>query len=352
MDGADLTFPFARAALRYWLGVFPRLRRQRRIRDARARDIPDPWLAALALEALRKWGNVEGAAAYATLASRRHRLHAARAMTAFQAAYNHLDLLAETRQLDASRLHRALVCALDASAEQPDYYAPSGLDDAGYLWEMVRECRAALGRLPAYPAAAGAALRAAGRIVCFQGLQSGDRGRDVAALCAWGAQIAPPGLDVEPWEAAAAAGSSLGVYALIAQAGRRHARAEAIAAVERAYFPWIGALHSLLDNLIDVAEDRGSGQHNLIERYGSPAHAARRMGLLTREALRAARRLPDGAGHVLIVAAMASFYLSAPQAAGAEAAPVREAVLETIGEPARLAMRVFRARRALGLQPC
>jgi tetraprenyl-beta-curcumene synthase len=117
-------------------------------------------------------------------------------------------------------------------------------------------------------------------------------------------------------------------------------------ALERAYFPWIGALHSMLDQLIDVEEDAHTGQPNLIELYGSTAEAAERMALLAERALEYARGLEPRHRHELIVAAMASFYLSAPQARVGEAAIVTRAVLEVFGALARPALAIFKTRRA------
>ena len=68
------------------------------------------------------------------------------------------------------------------------------------------------------------------------------------------------------------------------------------------------------------------------------------MRLLAERSLRAAEELPDGRGHVLVLAAMASFYLSTPEASAPAARPVAQAVLEALGEPAQLSMLVFRSR--------
>ena len=110
-----------------------------------------------------------------------------------------------------------------------------------------------------------------------------------------------------------------GLAFLEAQAHDAFGAAE-IDATERAYFPWIGALHSLLDNLVDAEEDRASGQHSLTACYASSDEAQLRMGMLARRSLEAARTLPRASEHVLILAAMASYYLSSPQARTPEAA--------------------------------
>jgi tetraprenyl-beta-curcumene synthase len=356
------TLAFAGAARRYWLEVFPRLRREQQERGAAAERILDPRLREPALAALRKWGNVEGAVAFATLAPRAHRATAADAMGAFQAAYNYLDMLAERSRTwpgaDPGQLHMALVDALltrtqHLDAPPVDYYgAIGGYGDGGYLEQLAEDCRDALARLPSWASVAPAAGRAAERIVAFQAASNGEIERDRDALRAWGDANVELALGLRWWEAAAAAGSSLEVFALIALAAHTDVDAQAIVAIDRAYFPWIGALHSLLDNLVDLDEDHASGQHSLFACYASADEARERIRMLARRALEAARVLPQASGHVLILAAMASFYLSAPQARSQARAPVRAAVLSTLGLPARLSMLVFRARRAAGRQPC
>jgi len=350
---------FAGAAWRYWLGVFPRVCLERRRRRARASRIPDPLLRATALDAQRKWGNVEGAAAFAAFVPSPHRAAAARAMTCFQAAYNYLDMLGEQPCADPASngrcLHSALLVALDPDARHLDYYEHSRQrEDGGYLREILDACRAALATLPSYSALAPEALRAAERIVEFQSCNTGELQGDLAALERWARAATPPGEDLLWWETAAAGGSSLCVYALIALAAEPafERSFDVATAVKDAYFPWIGALHSLLDNLVDVAEDRATGQHNLIGLYGSPMQAAERMGRLAERSLGAARGLPNARAHTLVLAAMASFYLSTPEAATPAALPVARAVLGALDGPADLAMLVFRARsRARGLLP-
>ncbi len=359
-----LAVSFAGAARRYWLGVFPRVCLERRRRRARASRIPDPLLRGTALDAQRKWGNVEGAAAFAAFVPARHRAAAARAMTCFQAAYNYLDMLGEQPSANPAangrRLHSALLVALDPDARHLDYYEHSRQrDDGGYLREILDGCRAALATLPSYAALAPEALRAAERIVEFQSCNTGDRSEigqqgEFAALERWARAATPPGEDLRWWETAAAGGSSLCVYALIALAAEPafERSFDAVTAVKDAYFPWIGALHSLLDNLVDVAEDRTTGQHNLIGLYASPQEAAAHMGRLTERSLGAARGLPDARAHTLLLAAMASFYLSTPEAATPEALPLTRAVLGALDGPADLTMLVFRARLGLrGLLP-
>lgn len=471
-----LAVPFATAARRYWIELFPELCRERRRQRSRALAIPDPLLRQTALAALQKWGNVEGAVAFAAFVPRRRRAAAARAMASFQVAYNHLDMLSEQPSLDsdgvARLLHGALLAALepsagDVSGRGGDVSGRGGgasgrgggvsghewsgelagrcdgtrreralidAEDGGYLSGLVLDTRTALALLPAYADVAAHAQRAARRIVEFQGANTGlgstglgskgqgsagldltglgsagqgsagldlagqgsagqgsvepdsasGRRDELAALERWGRAHTPTGSGLRWWETAAAAGSSLAVYALIALAAQGSDAAaqepDAIQdsgaqAIDEAYFPWIGALHSLLDNLIDRGEDRAAAQHNLIGCYGSAQDAAARMGMLAERALAAARELdswgdggagvtdagvaagaggareldgPSGARpHTLVLAAMASFYLATPESRAPDARPVTEAVLDAFAGATFLTMPVFRARLAM-----
>ncbi len=352
---------FLRAALDYWTGVFPRVSAHIKRWDGIARRIPDPELRRLALEALAKRSNIEGAAAFAVLAPRAHRKSATDAMCAFQAAYNYLDMLGEQPSADpvadGRRLHEALLFALgqpspmaeeqgrDPGAEELDWYEHHPQrEDGGYLSYLLAECRTAVSALPSYAMAAPAARAAAAQIVAFQSLNLSEAQGDHAGLERWALEATPSDSGLQWWETAAAAGSSLGVYVQIAAAARAGSSAAQIAALEHAYFPWIGGLHSLLDNLIDKHEDEAAGHRSLVEYYG-PQRAAERMGRLAGRAIELAQSLPDSRRHTLLLAAMVANYLSAEEAHTPELEPVSEAVLARIGPLATPTLLVFKLRR-------
>lgn len=345
-----LAAAFVDAALRYWLTVFPRVSRGLRHWQNRAGQIPDPALRRIAFDSLRKRGNIEGAAAFAAFAPRARRAAVVRALVAFQAAYNYADMLSEQPHVHAiangRRLHEALLVALDPSAPQLDYYAHHPQhDDGGYLQEMIDTCRMALGTLPSYEAVAKPARIAAERIVTFQSLNVGKTQGDHDALARWARKETPPEAELQWWETAAAAGSSLGVHVLIAAAAESELKQADIAAIDDAYFPWIGALHSLLDNIVDRQEDARTDQRSLVGYYASPAEAAARLQVLAVRAVGRARALPQGRRHAIILAAMAGNYLSSPEARAPDVKAVSESVLAAIGDLATPTLLVFKLRR-------
>ena len=371
-----LLITFAHAAFSYWTSVFPRVCFYIVRWRARARRIPDPVLRQLALDALDKRGNIEGAAAFAAFVPLARRAAATRATSAFQAAYNLLDMLGEQPSpnpvLDGRRLHEALVYAvtprgttaphgsevssLDADssgADPPRTEGPRALDwyehhpqrnDGGYLNALIEECRDAFAALPSHLLVAASAQAAAARIVSFQSLNLSKSQGEHTGLEQWARAATPPGAGLQWWETAAAAGSSLGVHVLIAAAAEPRLDASEVSALAHAYFPWIGGLHSLLDNLIDKHEDEAAGHRSLIEYYG-PEQAAQRMRWIAEQALDKAGELPHSRRHIVILAAMIGNYLATPEAHSAELKPIGDSVLATVDALRRPTMLVFELRR-------
>ena len=113
----ELPYAFAETVVSYLLLVLPSATSELASWRTRAAEIPNPKLRHHALQALRKRGNIEGAALFATLAPAAQRRRTIRALVAFQAAYNYLDMLAEQPSADpeanAGQLHRALRWALE-----------------------------------------------------------------------------------------------------------------------------------------------------------------------------------------------------------------------------------------------
>lgn len=363
-DRRTLKATFARAAFTYWTGVFPRVCAHIARWRGAAQRIPDPHLRRLTLASLAKRGNIEGAAAFATLAPRAHRGRVTLALCAFQAAYNLLDILGEQASADpiadGRRLHEALPHALTppGAAGEPTGLVPPAAraapldwyehhpqrEDGGYLQMLLDECRGALAQLPSFAIAAPTARAAAARIVSFQSLNLSEAQGDHTALQQWATEATPPGSGLWWWETAAAAGSSLCVHTLIAAASRQTLDAVEVAALGDAYFPWIGGLHSLLDNIVDSHEDAQAGHRSLVGYYSSPQQAAERMTWIAGQAVQRARALPRGELHSVIVAGMIASYLSAPQARTPPMRALRDGILGTIGPLARPTLLVFGLR--------
>jgi tetraprenyl-beta-curcumene synthase len=343
---------FSSTVALYLTNVLPLVRRELVHWRTQAVKISDPVLRAHALEGLSKRGNLEGAALFAVLAPRSRRREAVRALVAFQTAYNYLDRLAEQMSTDpvanGRQLHQALLVALDPAATHPDYYSlyPQS-DDSGFLRELVDTCRNAFATLPSRAAVSVAASAAAARIVAFQSFNLTEYQGGYEALESWARQQAPDSLGLQWWQIAAAGGSSLAVHALIATAANDDVQQQDVEAIEAAYFPWICALHSLLDSLVDVAEDELAGQRNLLSYHANPDQAAFAMKILVRRTTEAARSLPDELRHRVILTAMVSHYLSSVDASTPDARAIAESVAGAVGPLLSPTLRLFKARRTL-----
>jgi tetraprenyl-beta-curcumene synthase len=347
-----LAYAFAGTVVRYLLLVLPPATRELAHWRELAGEIPNANLRRHALDALAKRGNIEGAALLATLAPAVQRRRTLQALVAYQTAYNYLDTLSEIRspgpEANGRRLHEALLTALVPGAAHPDYYTHNpDTGDGGFLASLVDTCRGALAGLPSFDAVAPTAREAARRTVVFQTLNLSDTQGGHGQLQRWASETTPAGSGLQWWETAAAAGSSLPVHALIAAAAQPGLEPWDARRIDAAYFPWIGGLHSLLDSLVDRAEDHDRGQQSLLGYYESATHAAIQLAGLATRARAAAERLPDPHATRVIVTAMCSYYLSAPECHTAAAQAVTRTLTRALGLPLNVAIVMFRVRRLL-----
>jgi tetraprenyl-beta-curcumene synthase len=340
---------FASAARSYWLEIFPVVRRELSRLRIEASRIPDPALRRLALETQEaEWANLEGAAVFAAFVPPPYRYAVARLLVGYQTAFDYADTLMEQPSdvptANARQLHAALVAILEPGRPQPNYYSHHISDrDGGYLARLVDGCRAVVVELPAYPPLAATTIESARRNIEYQCRISLSTEADHPALSQWAAQATPHYDRLRWWEMWASCGSSLATLALLAAAADPTTTHREATAIKTLYWPWAGALHTLLDCLIDRADDAADNRPNLLDLYASPQNTAERMGFLTAESVRLAAAA--GASHSLILAGMASLYLSDRRAWMPAARPAAESVLDALGESATPAMLVLQARR-------
>jgi tetraprenyl-beta-curcumene synthase len=343
------------ATHRYWFHVYPVIRRESRHWRQLAEAIPDPRLRQLALQAQHdKRGNIEGSAALATFVDPAWRPAVIRAQVAFQTLYDYVDTLAEQPSRapfdNARQLHRALLAALDADAHHEAYYSHNPqTNDGGYLHTIINTCCSGLQTLPSYTASKPHLYKSAHRIVGYQTRNLTDRQGGHKHLKRWAEALTPLGAKLYWWETAASAGSSLGLFALIAASSRPCLSDQEATAIEAAYWPWIGALHSLLDSLVDIEEDAILNQRNLLSYYKDQSEAVQRLQTLAAAAKTASISLPRGHEHLLILAAMVSHYLTPAHTSRPLARQAQHSIARTLGSIATLTRCVLAAHRAATL---
>ena len=267
----------------------------------------------------------------------------------FQAAYDYADTIAEQPADDpvanGRQLHGSLLDALNPNSEPPDYYEYSRLrDDGGYLNALADSCRIAFQQMPSHALVQESATSAASKIATYQSLNHGGR-KAHEKLARWAERETPHGADLLWWETGAAYASSLTVLALLSAAANPTVSSHDVLGIERAYHPWIGALHTLLDSLVDWSEDEHCGQPSLLDHYGSRSELVQRLKVMACRSRRAVRTLPDAVRHEALLVAMVGVYLTAPYSNSARAAGVSEPVLHEIGGLSKPTLLVLRARR-------
>jgi tetraprenyl-beta-curcumene synthase len=344
---------FAGAARCYWFEIFPMARRELGEWRRRAASIPDPALRRDALFTHRTKGRrPEGLATFAVLAPPADRHRVIRSTVAFESMLDYLDTVSEHPAEDpvanTVRLHRAVEAAVDVAMAPEDYRASNGgRNDGGYLAALVETCRANLGPLPSYPAVVESLRRCAGFDAQAQGLNHALLfGADEEPAAAWADRTAGE-IELERalewWEMVAAGASPLPFGALMAAAADPLIAAEDVSRLEAAYFPWVAALSSLLDGLLDLSEEQTGANHVL--RYGSQEAAAERMGAIASRSLELVSELRDGELHELILAGLGGYYLAQPDAWLPGRERIAASVLAALGKFARPALTVHCLRQ-------
>ncbi len=316
----------------------------------RALTIPDPLLRAAALSALQAKGrNPEATAVFAILAPRERRAEALKAMAPLQIAIDYLDTIGEdpvrNPLADGLALHGAISDAVSPGTRSGDYYVHHPQpEDGGYLNALVAACQDAVAKLPASEPMLPLLRRTAER--CGEGQSHTHAVAQAGAdeLEAWATrQESAPGYLW--WELAAGACSSVATHALIASAADPRTTADEAALIDAAYFPPIGALTVLLDDMIDRDDDSVAGEHNYLNYFADNEQAAIRIGLLADRARAAIGDLPHARRHRAILTGVAGFYLSSPGADSGYARPIRGRLLESLDPTVRLIMATMRLRR-------
>ncbi len=115
--------------------------------------------------------------------------------------------------------------------------------------------------------------------------------------------------------------------------------------LENAYHPWVGALHTLLDSLIDWEEDELAGQSSLLDRYDTIAELAEIMRGLAERSRHAITSLPQANRHAVLLAGMTGLYLAASEAHAPRTIYVSDSVTSVMGDLMGPTLLIMKARR-------
>jgi tetraprenyl-beta-curcumene synthase len=340
----------ARTATRELLWGLPAASAELRKWRSRAVEIPDEAIRQDALGALdRKRGNTHGAGMFWTL-PRARSTHLLRLLVTYQILWDYLDSISEhgapTGKSNIRQLHLALVDALDPSRPISDYYRHHlGYGDGGYLCSLVQACRQYCLRLPSFQRLHPLLVREAVRVSVQAINHDPDAASREAALREWVAREFPSGHDVQWFELAAAAGANIAIYALLALAADSACDEGEVVRVYRAYFPWAGALATMLDSYVDEAEDIATGEQCYVAYYPSRELATQRIARLLQCCLCEVGGLRNSKRHTLLVGCMVAMYLSKDSARTHETHDMTKRLISAGGSLTKILLPILRAWR-------
>lgn len=345
---------FARGAHCYWREIFPLVQRELTHWHRRAAAIPDPVLRRDALFTHRtKSRHAEGLAAFAVLSPPERRREIVRGAVAFETMLDYLDTVSERPAGDplanGLQLHRAFEVAIDVEfPTSEDYYdLQTHRDDGGYLAGLIATCREVVGSLPSYRIALDSLRRCAVLTGQAQSLNHAiPFGLPEEMTASWARETAVAirlDREMEWWEIIAAGSSSLPIGALMAAAADPGTSRDDVSLVEAAYFPWVAALTTLLDSMVDVGDEELVANH--LNRYPSRQVASERLDAIATRSLQLVSELPSAELHELILGGAGGYYLAqAPVWQGGWDRTAR-GIYEALGEFARPALVVHCLRQ-------
>lgn len=334
--------------------VLPDVDRELAQWQARIRGCPQTELARQAASSIRlKRFHAQGGSVFA-LAAGGYRRDLVRLIVALQTISDYLDNLCDRagcQDRHAFRmLHEAFLCAVDDQRRVPDFYERYPFDgDGGYLRSLMEVCRGVTANLPAYRLVREDVLRLAGLYCDLQVYKHTELWAREPLLISWFNRHRGrhPGLDW--WEFAAAAGSTLGIFGLLAAATRPELERREVDALVQAYFPYVCGLHILLDYFIDQEEDRQGGDLNFCSYYRDPERCGRRLHHFLAGSMERVSKLKRPVFHRTVVKGLLALYLSDPKVRRQGLEPVSEMLFSYAGTDARLMHRVCRSMRRIGL---
>jgi tetraprenyl-beta-curcumene synthase len=260
----------------------------------------------------------------------------ARFIVALQTISDYLDNLCDRAGIYDEqafrKLHQAMTDALTPGKPHEDYYLYYPYkQDGGYLSALVAACQNEAAKLPKYSLIQKDILALAGLYANLQTYKHLDQAIREEKIKLWTSTYLPVYPQLTTWEFAAATGSTLGIFILCAAAERSKLKPEIVSRIAEAYFPWISALHILLDYYIDEIEDNLAGDLNFVSYYKAHEDVPGRLLFFLKEAFCRIRKLPHSIFHYTILCGLLAMYLSDPKANTPEKKSTTTQILKSAG---------------------
>lgn len=295
--------------------VFPVVHHELAMWKERAYHIPNDELHNQALASIEhKTFHCEGGGILALLADE-YREECIRFIVAYQTISDYLDNLCDRSTSldpnDFAALHESMLAALTPGSEGSNYYRyRDDQDDGGYLDELVITCQEVLAKTKHYNKIAPILHE----LACYycdlqihKHVKQEEREERLKTWFAAHREKVPP---MSWFEFSACAGSTLGIFCLVAYAFHDELTDDDIMKIKQGYFPYVQGLHILLDYFIDQEEDRIGGDLNFCSYYENKEATLERLQHFVIEAERNLEQLPHMKFHRLISRGLLGIYLS------------------------------------------
>ncbi|MGE5404049.1 MAG: DUF2600 family protein [Candidatus Saccharibacteria bacterium] len=258
---------------RFLREVIPQVEQQLSILNSQASRMSNETLRPQALASLNsKAFHCYGGGVMALLAPQRERCRIITVIAALQTISDYLDNLCDrvgvTDETAFVLLHESMTAAITPGMAVKDYYASyGGLSEDEYLPFLVQYCQEAVSVLPSLDVVHAQVAELVQYYSALQSLKHIDHAHRETRLRAYIESQVPNPHGLHWWELAAAIGSTLGIFALLALAAHSELHLQAVDTTLDAYFPWVCGLHILLDYFIDQAEDIREADLNFVSYY-------------------------------------------------------------------------------------
>lgn len=301
--------------LKVYRKIFPQVDKELQYWTGRALEIPDPELKRQALASIRtKRFHCQGGAVFALLAGDRWK-EAVRFIVAYQTISDYLDNLCDRSTSmnpdDFSLLHHSMFDALSASEPvMKNYYAHRKEQrDGGYLQELVKTCQKVISCIHHYQIIQPSVHKLEMLYADLQIHKHVRMEERLPRLTTWHRQHRQLAPDLTWYEFAAAAGSTLGIFTYITYGLSGKINKELTNYIWKGYFPYIQALHILLDYYIDQMEDKMEGDLNFCSYYPDQLTMLKRFYYLLKNGEELIINLPDAKFHKMIIQGLVALYL-------------------------------------------
>lgn len=259
-----------------------------------------------------------------------------RVITALQTISDYLDNLCDRAGIADEQafaeLHLAMQDAMDPNSRLRNYYRfYPYTQDGDYLISLVLTCRQEVVKLPAYSLVKPYILKLVSwysELQTYKHLAPVIREEKMKNWLSRHLSFYP---ELLPYEFAAATGSTLGIFMLLAAASNPRLTPKEAEQIFTVYFPWVCGLHILLDYFIDREEDIAGGDLNFTFYYRDAAEMQSRLQLFVNQALKSSQNLSHPSFMQTVIYGLLAMYLSDPKALVPGNKPITAALLKHAG---------------------